>query len=90
MANYPEVSGNPTDHGANPGNVGGGAPGTYVSVSNPNDAKPAANATEPGPKLGGGNASAPYRNPTSEMTPVSHPGTPNTPTQGADVTGPNG
>lgn len=89
MANYPEVSGNPADHGANPGNVGGGAPGTYVSVSNPN-ANDTANATEAGPKLGGGNASAATRHPTSEMTPVSRPGTPNTPTQGADVTGPNG
>lgn len=87
MANYPEVSGNPTDLGANPGNVGGGAPGNYVSVSNPNANDPG-NSNEPGPKLGAGNASAPYRHPVGEMTPVSNPGTPSTPSQGPDVEGP--
>ncbi len=88
MANYPEVSGNPADLGAPARNVGAGAPGNYVSASNPNAADPN-NSNEDGPKLGNGNANAPYRHPVSEMTPVSNPGTPRTPSQAPDVAGPN-
>ena len=67
--NITEVSGNASELGVSIGNVGGGAPGTYVPTSNPN-AVDTANCTEPGPKLGSGGANAPYQHPTSEMTPI--------------------